>query len=119
MIVKKTKQLGNFKKGINLYIPKRTIATTTADTNGLYGKRYVGYFNEDVNWFIFEVNALKLEVVTKLLVSIVPPDPVSTVILNWEAFPLVKVIVFPTAEAVVRSEAVLALGKMTNEPVPS
>jgi hypothetical protein len=74
---------------------------------------------EDVNWFILEVNALKLEVVTKLLVSIVPPDPVSTVILNWEAFPLVKVIVFPTAEAVVRSEAVLALGKMTNEPVPS
>ena len=51
MIVKKTKQLGNFKKGINLYIPKRTIATTTADTNGLYGKRYVGYFNDDVNWF--------------------------------------------------------------------
>ena len=59
MIVKKTTQLGNFKKGINLYVPKRTIATTTADTNGLYGKRYVGYFgdtdpdtkNDDVNWF--------------------------------------------------------------------
>jgi hypothetical protein len=59
MIVKKTKQLGNFKRGINLYVPKRRIATTTADTNGLYGKRYVGYFgdtnpetkNDDVNWF--------------------------------------------------------------------
>jgi len=57
MIVKKTKQLGNFKKGINLYVPKRTIATTTADTNGFYGKRYVGYFgdtqgnNDNVNWF--------------------------------------------------------------------
>ena len=59
MIVKKTKQLGNFKKGINLHVPKKRIATTTADTNGLYGKRYVGYFgdtdpdtkNDDVNWF--------------------------------------------------------------------
>ena len=51
MIVKKTKQLGNFRRGINLYVPKRTIATTTADTNGWYGKRYVGYFNDDVNWF--------------------------------------------------------------------
>jgi len=57
MIVKKTKQLVNFKKGINLYVPKRTIATTTADANGLYGKRYVGYFgdtqgnNDNVNWF--------------------------------------------------------------------
>jgi hypothetical protein len=51
MIVKKTKQLGNLKRGINLYVPKRTIATTTADTNGLYGKRYVGYFADDVNWF--------------------------------------------------------------------
>jgi hypothetical protein len=51
MIVKKTKQLGNFKRGINLYVPKKRIATTTADTNGLYGKRYVGYFSDDVNWF--------------------------------------------------------------------
>lgn len=58
MIVKKTKQLGNFKRGINLYVSKKRIATTTADTNGLYGKRYVGYFgdtegylNDDVNWF--------------------------------------------------------------------
>ena len=51
MIVKKTKQLGNFKKGINLYVPKRTTTNTTADTNGLYGKRYVGYFNDNVNWF--------------------------------------------------------------------
>lgn len=30
MIVKKTKQLGNFRRGINLYIPKRRIATTTS-----------------------------------------------------------------------------------------
>ena len=30
MIVKKTNQLGNFRRGINLYIPKRTIATTTS-----------------------------------------------------------------------------------------
>lgn len=51
MIVNKTKQLGNFKKGINLYIPKKIISTTTADTNGLYGKRYVGYFDDDINWF--------------------------------------------------------------------
>jgi len=57
MIVKKTKQLGIFKKGINLYVPTTRIATTTADTNGLYGKRYVGYFgdtqgsNDNVNWF--------------------------------------------------------------------
>jgi len=58
MIVKKTKQLGSFKKGINLYVPKKRIATTTAYTNGLYGKRYVGYFgdtedgnNDNVNWF--------------------------------------------------------------------
>jgi hypothetical protein len=27
MIVKKTKQLGNFKKGINLYVPKKRIAS--------------------------------------------------------------------------------------------
>jgi hypothetical protein len=51
MIVKKTKQLGNFKRGINLYVPKKRIATTTADTNGLYGKRYLSYFDDDVNWF--------------------------------------------------------------------
>ena len=57
MIVKKTKQLGNFRRGINLYVPKRKIATTTADTNGLYGKRYVGDFEGagsflgNVNWF--------------------------------------------------------------------
>jgi hypothetical protein len=50
MIVKGTRQLGSFKRGINLYIPTRRV-TTTADTNGLYGKRYVGYFNDDVNWF--------------------------------------------------------------------
>jgi hypothetical protein len=30
MIVKKTKQLGNFKRGINLYVSKRTIATTAS-----------------------------------------------------------------------------------------
>jgi hypothetical protein len=30
MIVKKTNQLGNFRRGINLYVPKRTIATTTS-----------------------------------------------------------------------------------------
>lgn len=51
MIVKKTKQLGNFKKGINLYIPKRTALATPTYANGLYGKRYVGYFDDDVNWF--------------------------------------------------------------------
>jgi len=33
MIVKKTKQLGNFRRGINLYIPKRTIANTTTTTS--------------------------------------------------------------------------------------
>jgi hypothetical protein len=30
MIVKKTNQLGNFRRGIKLYVPKRTIATTTS-----------------------------------------------------------------------------------------
>jgi len=56
MIVKKTKQLGIFKKGINLYVPRRTISITIY-ANGLYGRRYVGYFgdtqgnNDDVNWF--------------------------------------------------------------------
>ena len=30
MIVKKTNQLGNFRRGINLYVPKRRIATTTS-----------------------------------------------------------------------------------------
>lgn len=30
MILKKTNQLGNFRRGIKLYIPKRTIATTTS-----------------------------------------------------------------------------------------
>ena len=50
MVVKKTKQLGNFRRGINIYIPKRWQPITTY-ANGLYGKRYVGYFNDDVNWF--------------------------------------------------------------------
>ncbi len=57
MIVKKTKQLGNFKRGINLYVPKR-VASISTYANGLYGKRYVGYFgdtqdgnNDNVNWF--------------------------------------------------------------------
>ena len=50
MVVKKTKQLGNFRRGINIYIPKRGQPITTY-ANGLYGKRYVGYFNDDVNWF--------------------------------------------------------------------
>jgi len=50
MIVKKTKQLGNFKKGINLYVPKR-VASISTYANGLYGKRYNDYFFNDVNWF--------------------------------------------------------------------
>ena len=51
MIVKKTKQLGSFKRGINLYIPKRTALATPTYANGLYGKRYNNYFSDDVNWF--------------------------------------------------------------------
>jgi len=57
MIVKGTKQLGSFRKGINLYVPKREASKTNElysnelYSNGLYGKRYVGYFNDDVNWF--------------------------------------------------------------------
>ena len=58
MIVKKTRKLGNFKRGINLYIPKRTALATPTYANGLYGKRYFGYFgateegsNDNVNWF--------------------------------------------------------------------
>ena len=50
MIVKKSKQLGNFKRGINLYTPKTTASITTY-SNGLYGKRYFGYFNDNVDWF--------------------------------------------------------------------
>jgi len=58
MIVKKTKQLGNFRRGINLYVPRRRISIATY-ANGLYGRRYIGYFgdtdpdtkNDDVNWF--------------------------------------------------------------------
>ena len=33
MIVKKTKQLGNFKKGINLYVPRRPSGIPVASTN--------------------------------------------------------------------------------------
>jgi hypothetical protein len=52
MIVKGTKQLGSFRKGIKLYVPKREASKTNElYPNGLYGKRYVGYFNDDVNWF--------------------------------------------------------------------
>lgn len=57
MIVKKTKQFRNFRRGINLYIPKRTASATPTYANGLYGKRYVGYFgdtqgaDDNVNWF--------------------------------------------------------------------
>jgi len=47
MIIKATKQLGSFKRGINLYIPKNNIITGI----GLYGIRYNGYFNDNVNWF--------------------------------------------------------------------
>jgi hypothetical protein len=57
--------------------------------------------------FILEVNTLKLEVVTRLLVSIVPPDPVLTVIGNVEPLPFVKVIVFKLTDAVVNNEPVL------------
>jgi hypothetical protein len=35
MIVKKTKQLGSFKKGINLYIPRRPSGIPVATTNTL------------------------------------------------------------------------------------
>jgi hypothetical protein len=35
MIVKKTKQLGNFKRGINLYVPRRiSVSTTNLSING-------------------------------------------------------------------------------------
>jgi hypothetical protein len=44
---------------------------------------------------------------------------VSTVIGNVLPSPLVNVIVFEDTEAVVKSEAVFALGSTTNEPVPS
>jgi hypothetical protein len=57
--------------------------------------------------FILEVNVLKLAVVTKLLVSTVPPDPVLTVIGNVEPLPFVKVIVFKLTDAVVNNEPVL------------
>jgi hypothetical protein len=33
MIVKKTKQLGNFKKGINLYVPRRSSASRVPTTH--------------------------------------------------------------------------------------
>jgi hypothetical protein len=56
MILKGAKQLKNFKKGINLYVPKR-VASIITYANGLYGKRYVGDFEGagsfvgNVNWF--------------------------------------------------------------------
>jgi hypothetical protein len=50
MIVKKTKQLGNFKKGINLYIPRRPNGIPVGSTNdiiisnfpNLYGQQNAG-----------------------------------------------------------------------------
>jgi len=48
MIIKATKQLGSFKRGINLYVPNNRRMSTAP---GLYGIRYVGYFDDDVNWF--------------------------------------------------------------------
>ena len=49
MIIKGTKQLGSFKRGINIYTPKKN--NTISTSPGLYGKRYVGYFGDNVNWF--------------------------------------------------------------------
>jgi hypothetical protein len=58
MIVKKNKQVGNFKRGIKLYIPTRRNSAIATYSNGLYGKRYVGYCGgtgplgvDDPNWF--------------------------------------------------------------------
>lgn len=48
MIVKGTKQLGSFKKGISIYTPTARIL---GNAMGLYGTRYVGYFSDNVNWF--------------------------------------------------------------------
>jgi hypothetical protein len=53
MIVKKTKQLGNFKKGINLYVPRRssgrpsgipTATTTIVNINAISSLGFEGYF---------------------------------------------------------------------------
>jgi len=55
MIIKGTKQLRSFKRGINIYTPKKN--NTISTSPGLYGRRYVGYFgsltdtNDNVNWF--------------------------------------------------------------------
>ena len=64
---------------------------------------------DDVNVFILEVNALKLEVVTNPLVLAIPPEPVSTVILNWSVLPFVKVIILEETEAVTKREPVLVV----------
>jgi hypothetical protein len=70
MIVKKTKQLGNFKRGINLYIPKKKISAAPEPTavlisgaeifssNGNYvwsgdfvnGKRQYFFSNNEIYW---------------------------------------------------------------------
>ena len=70
MIVKGTKQLGNFKRGINLYVPKRKTAaapsgipTATANSiilqsgdvnwnlNGAnFQRQHDGYFGDYVDW---------------------------------------------------------------------
>jgi len=61
MIVKKTKQLGNFKKGINLYVPRRpsginpatptNLVITFADqTNGFYSRSSPGVH---IFWYQF------------------------------------------------------------------
>ena len=57
--------------------------------------------------FILAVNALKLEVVTNELVSIIVPDPVLTVIGNVDPSPLVKVIILEDTDAVINNEPVL------------
>ena len=71
MIVKKTKQLGNFKKGINLYVPKRIVpaapsgipvastsqiivtSTNSFITSGLFDKQTASYFQSSVDEFHF------------------------------------------------------------------
>ena len=59
--------------------------------------------------FILEVNALKLEVVTKLLVSIVVAEPVLIIILKVDPSPLVNCILLRVAEAVTNNDPVFTV----------
>jgi hypothetical protein len=60
MIVKKTKQLGNFKKGINLYVPRKRISATPTtlplSTPNLYFSGLTFYNPYSVGVTYYDIN---------------------------------------------------------------